>query len=198
MLNLEGIGISFFPAAPRAMEYQPTATAPRVLAAERLLLDRPVGRTLLAPFGSLDSADTLLSQHIPQCERLILNLAGDVRANIHPHLATMHTVWAREHNRLAEELSEMNPHWDDETVFQEARRIVIAEMQHITYDQWLPALLGTQLQQSPVISRGHQHAARSAKLLEPDSAQVPGSPPSWAWRPRTTSPTTTARPWTPV
>lgn len=54
----------------------------------------------------------------------------------------MHTLWAREHNRVAEELSELNPHWDDETVFQEARRIVIAEMQHITYSQWLPNLLG--------------------------------------------------------
>lgn len=91
----------------------------------------------------------------------ILNLAGDVRANIHPHLATMHTLWAREHNRLAEELSEMNPHWDDETVFQEARRIVIAEMQHITYDHWLPALLGKQQSSctpaagSPVLPRTH-------------------------------------------
>ncbi|KAJ1520556.1 hypothetical protein ONE63_003672 [Megalurothrips usitatus] len=69
--------------------------------------------------------------------------SGDVRANSHPHLTAMHTLWAREHNRLAEELAEMNPQWDDETLFQEARRIVVAQLQHITYDHWLPALLGS-------------------------------------------------------
>ncbi|XP_037069374.1 chorion peroxidase-like [Pollicipes pollicipes] len=69
-------------------------------------------------------------------------LAGDVRATEQSGLATMHTVWMREHNRLARGLARVNPEWDDERLFQEARRIVGAEIQHITYNEWLPLLVG--------------------------------------------------------
>ncbi|XP_013375469.1 PREDICTED: peroxidasin-like protein [Chinchilla lanigera] len=69
-------------------------------------------------------------------------LAGDARANLHPALTALHTLWFREHNRLAAELSALNPHWDGDTLYQEARKIVGAELQHITYSHWLPKVLG--------------------------------------------------------
>lgn len=61
-------------------------------------------------------------------------------------MALMHTLWYREHNRIAEKLGQLNPHWNDEKLFQESRRIVVAEMQKITYSEWLPAVLGEFLQ----------------------------------------------------
>ncbi|XP_065334518.1 peroxidase-like [Cloeon dipterum] len=68
--------------------------------------------------------------------------SGDSRVNDQPMLTALQTVWVREHNRLADALHALNPQWGDETLFQEARRITIAEYQHITYDQWIPLLLG--------------------------------------------------------
>ncbi|XP_025190404.1 peroxidase-like [Melanaphis sacchari] len=68
--------------------------------------------------------------------------SGDDRVNGLPQLTVMHTLWMREHNRLAKTLSYLNPHWDDDRIFQEARKIVIASIQHITYAEWLPTLLG--------------------------------------------------------
>uniref|UniRef100_A0A669BZZ4 Peroxidasin n=1 Tax=Oreochromis niloticus TaxID=8128 RepID=A0A669BZZ4_ORENI len=69
-------------------------------------------------------------------------LAGDHRANEQLGLTAMHTVWFREHNRIATELLRLNPHWDGDTIYHEARKIVGAQMQHITYNHWLPKILG--------------------------------------------------------
>jgi len=62
--------------------------------------------------------------------------------NEQPQLAVINTIWMREHNRIANILSNLNPTWSGETVFQETRRIVIAQLQHITYNEFLPTLLG--------------------------------------------------------
>ncbi|XP_066268393.1 peroxidasin homolog [Branchiostoma lanceolatum] len=68
--------------------------------------------------------------------------AGDVRVNEQPALTSMHTVWLREHNRIADRLADINAHWDEDRVFYETRKIVGAMIQQITYAEDLPIVLG--------------------------------------------------------
>ena len=70
---------------------------------------------------------------------------GDSRVVEQPLLTVMHTIWLREHNRVANLLfAKFGTKKTDEFYYQEARSIVIAELQHITYSEYLPALLGKQ------------------------------------------------------
>ena len=68
--------------------------------------------------------------------------AVDVRANENPELLALQTLFVREHNRLASVAAKAHPEWSDEQIYQYARRVVISEIQKISYDEFLPALLG--------------------------------------------------------
>ncbi|XP_071539220.1 chorion peroxidase-like [Panulirus ornatus] len=78
-------------------------------------------------------------------ETLFCFKTGDVRVNEQEGLTVVSTALAREHNRLARMLGRLNPGWDDERIYQETRRIVIAKIQHITYNEFLPLALGPAL-----------------------------------------------------
>jgi hypothetical protein len=69
-------------------------------------------------------------------------VAGDVRATEHAMLSSFHTLFVREHNRLAAAIEAASPGLSAETVYQMARRVVVGELQSITYNEYLPVLLG--------------------------------------------------------
>lgn len=92
--------------------------------------------------------------------------AGDDRSNQIVSLTEVHVLFLREHNRIATQLAEINRHWDDERLYQETRRIVIAEIQKIFYNDYLPAIVGhhTARQYGLLDNTGHGHTA----LYSPD------------------------------
>jgi len=71
-----------------------------------------------------------------------LYLAGDVRANEQTALTAMHTLWVREHNRIARRIRKTHPGMGGREIYQRARSEVGALIQRITYGEFLPALLG--------------------------------------------------------
>ncbi|XP_032299775.1 thyroid peroxidase [Coturnix japonica] len=75
-------------------------------------------------------------------ERIECFMAGDSRSSEVTSLTAMHTLWLREHNRLARALKAINSHWQAETVYQEARRIVGALHQIITLRDYIPKIIG--------------------------------------------------------
>jgi peroxidase len=68
--------------------------------------------------------------------------AGDVRVNEQTHLTVLHTVYLREHNRIAKQLAKINLEWDDERLYHETRHIIAAGVQHVMVNEFLPLLLG--------------------------------------------------------
>ena len=79
---------------------------------------------------------------LPKDDDTTEEIAGDVRAIEMPGLATMHTLFVREHNRICDLIAAQEPGLDEDYYFENARRIVIAEMQNIVYGEYLPVVLG--------------------------------------------------------
>jgi peroxidase len=72
-----------------------------------------------------------------------LFLAGDVRANEQVYLTAMHTLFVREHNRWAERIRVYAPDATGDEIYEAARIVVIAELQIITFEEFLPTLVGS-------------------------------------------------------
>ena len=103
------------------------------------------------PEGHLPTA-SYLAQQYPNAKHPVPNMdlmsrlrenpgdaavAGDIRANENSALTGLHTLFAREHNRI---VSLLPKDMDNELKFQIARKVVIAEQQYITYNEFLPTV----------------------------------------------------------
>jgi len=111
------------------------ATALRTLSGGKLKTS--AGNML--PFNTMGLSNDNDARVLPDTS---LFAAGDERANENPSLVALQTLFMREHNRIATALAAANPLLTDEQLYQRARTRVIAELQWITYNEFLPALLG--------------------------------------------------------
>lgn len=71
-------------------------------------------------------------------------VTGDIRFSQTPQLACFHSLFVRDHNRMADKLKQINPHWTDQRLFEETRRINIAQFQHIVFEEYLPTFFNSE------------------------------------------------------
>ena len=81
----------------------------------------------------------------PRADKSELYLSGSRRMNSLPQLVVLHTLFLREHNRRADRLAKSHSDWTDEQLYQKARTWVVALIQAIFYEEYLPLLLGKKL-----------------------------------------------------
>ncbi|XP_025408382.1 peroxidase-like isoform X2 [Sipha flava] len=80
-------------------------------------------------------------------------------ANSNLGMALFHDMFLRFHNFVALELKNAVPLWSDETLYQESRKIVGAVIQHITYTQFLPTILGKKYTEERVLAEDDDYIA---------------------------------------
>ncbi|CAL1547361.1 unnamed protein product [Lymnaea stagnalis] len=80
-------------------------------------------------------------------------LAGDFRVNQLPFLQSLHTIWLRAHNTIARRLRVLRPKDSNEETFERTRKLIGALTQAVTYNEWLPFVLGKEATKFNLVSR---------------------------------------------
>ncbi len=80
-------------------------------------------------FGSIVQAGTFFNSRLqflrcfPACNH---SFQHPRPLDIFLGLVAIHTLWMRQHNRIARQLSDINPHWNDEQLFQVKEKALTA------------------------------------------------------------------------
>ena len=114
--------------------------SPSGLAGPRQTVATPASLREGGAVASTGRMITSEGKNLPVANGLVL--AGDPRAAENPDLAAIHTLWVREHNWHVERLAKVHPQWSGDQLYRQARAIVTAEIQQVTYREFLPTLLG--------------------------------------------------------
>ena len=129
-------------------------------------VDPATAAVLRLPDGRMRTSD---GGNLPVVDGMFA--AGDPRAAENPSLTALQTLFVREHNWQVERLAAADPSLDGDGLYERARAIVAAEIARITYDEFLPALLG---EGTLAPWRGHDLSADPRILTEFAGA-------AWRW-----------------
>jgi hypothetical protein len=93
------------------------------------------------------NTNKIMNSALPGIKPEELFLAGDIRSNENVLLSALHTLFVREHNRLCDLIinNDVSLVGKEELIYQKARKILGGIMQKITYDEFLPSLLGSKM-----------------------------------------------------
>lgn len=92
--------------------------------------------------GAMLRTDIVNGRVFPPNNRRDSMTTGDDRATLFVGLAAMHTTFLRLHNNIAAALQGINHHWNQDRVFQESRKIIGSVIQVITFQEFVPTLIG--------------------------------------------------------
>jgi hypothetical protein len=96
-----------------------------------------------ADLATLNQEEGGIANDAHQVSDSELFVAGDKRVNENVELESQQTLFMRNHNRLAAQLHSLHPTWTDEQLFQEARKLNIAEYQNIVFNGYVPSIVGS-------------------------------------------------------
>uniref|UniRef100_A0A1I8AEA8 ShKT domain-containing protein n=1 Tax=Steinernema glaseri TaxID=37863 RepID=A0A1I8AEA8_9BILA len=117
--------------------------------------------------------DHKMGQSFPRLPSETRFAVGDDRSDVFLGLGALHTIFVRLHNKIAEELERINPGWAGHRLFQETRKIVGAYMQVITYQEFLPELLGADFDNLiPPYSGWHKYEENQLSAMQGNDSRV--------------------------
>jgi len=99
--------------------------------------DAETAASLRVPDGHMKMSE---GNNLPIVDGMFM--AGDVRAAENPDLTALQTLFVREHNYQVDRLHEAHLTWTGDQLYENAKAIVAAEIANITYNEFLPHLLG--------------------------------------------------------
>lgn len=92
----------------------------------------------------LNSPNRLFPRRV-NCTGEFCYFTGDIRGAFYPTLSLWHSIFIRLHNQLADGLAAVNPHWFDNRLFEEARRLCTAIYHNVVFNEWLPPYIGCEV-----------------------------------------------------